>query len=670
VTTLSPRGLPGLQAGSTPTSGLNANHARRIASTIAYVEELLREIERLTSVERTDFTRERQDLSDTEARLLRALVASARSRMLAMLDHVGVPRPTATLSARWSISTAFRFIDIALSELTPATLRGYGTIDAASAAEVETVAAELRALVDRGRELLAPAEGEQLRARLASVPGMIGEILRRAELIATEHGLLEVRALIAAAAERAEATTIDIGIFGRVSSGKSSLINALAGSPLLPVGATPVTAVPLRVVHGQDEIWVLHVDGREEIVAPSRLPEFATEAGNRDNHKRVRAVVISTPRIPEGLALLDTPGVGSLSQSGPAQAFAVLPRCDLGLVLVPAGTPIGRDEIALVAGLRHAGISVEVLLSKSDLVAPDERASAIEYLTRELSRIAESTDLTIRPVSVAPAELRLLEQWRAEVLVPMIAARRRVVADALARRVRALLAAMAVALGDDGDSHRGSLEIARARLASEHEIDAATDALYAAARGALETAARAVAQAWHDGIDARAAARDAISAPPARALARARAAADQLLAADTAGTAGADGDATEAGHRLPPLFDPPFLDTLPVAPHAGAFDRLFAASTARRQLAAVSRAVDDTYGTYANRVRAWALERLDENVERARALAAGGTAGAASALPAELRELAVLVERAFGDVQSSVGLMKQITESITNDRHA
>jgi hypothetical protein len=51
-----------------------------------------------------------------------------------------------------------------------------------------------------------------------------------------------VRPLIPAAAERSGAGTIDIGIFGRFRSGKSSLINALVGAPLLPTGATPVTS--------------------------------------------------------------------------------------------------------------------------------------------------------------------------------------------------------------------------------------------------------------------------------------------------------------------------------------------------------------------------------------------------------------------------------------------
>lgn len=81
----------------------------------------------------------------------------------------------------------------------------------------------------------------------------------------------------------------------------------------------------------------------------------------------VLEVVRLKRRVPAGLRFLDTPGIGSLSQSGPAQAFAWLPRCDLGVVLVAAGNPVGTDDLALLTGLTRAGITARVLLSKSDV---------------------------------------------------------------------------------------------------------------------------------------------------------------------------------------------------------------------------------------------------------------------------------------------------------------
>lgn len=597
-------------ASPSPTAALNANHARRILSTFAYIDGLLQRIERLAEAQSSEFASEQPDLSETEGRLLLSLVETARHRMLATVDHLGITRPKTNLSARWSAATAFRFIDIALSDLTPQTLRGYGTIDANSAAEVNAVAGELRDLIARGRELLQPQEGERLRDRLVGIEGPLGEILRAAEELSTRLGLVEVRSLIAAAAERATTNTIDIGIFGRVSSGKSSLINALVGAPLLPVGATPVTAVPLRVVHGPDAIEVFFADGRTESIDATRLSDFATEAGNRDNVRRVQSILIHTPRLPDGLALLDTPGVGSLSQSGPAQAFAWLPRCDLGIVLVAAGTPLGRDELALVSGLTHAGIAVDVLLSKSDLISESERTAAVDYVKGEVVRASGRSDISVRAVSVMESARHLLDHWREEELTPMVAARLRVAEASRARRIRALLGALNASMVDQPALDRSSVDLHRARIDAEREISEATDGLQGSARSKLSDGAEAVAAAWHSGADANAVVRQALLDAPNHALSRARAAADHIL--EIAGITGSD----DAAGRIPPLFDPPFLDALPVAASPGGLDRLLGRTRAAHQLGPLADPLEEAYGTYANRVRAWGIERLDATFER------------------------------------------------------
>jgi GTP-binding protein EngB required for normal cell division len=616
---------------------LNANQGRRITSTFAYIDDLLQTVERLARAQASAFSREQPDLSETEARLLLALVDTARSRMLATLDHLGLPRPEANLSTRWSITTALRFIDVSLSELTPQVLGGYGAIDRESATEVSAVASKLREVVARGRALLQPEEGEELHERVSGIAGSFGEVLRRAEELSTRLGLVEVRPLISAAAGRANTDTIEIGIFGRVSSGKSSLINALAGAALLPVGATPVTAVPLRVVSGPDVVRVYFEDGREQSIAAGALAEFATETGNRDNVRSVRSILIRTPRLPEGLALLDTPGVGSLSRSGPAQAFAWLPRCDLGIVLVAAGTPLGRDELALVRGLTQAGIALEVFLSKSDLVQASERAPTLQYLRNEITAATGASDITVHAVSVAATDRHLLDQWRERELLPLVAERRRAAETARGRRVRALLGALNAALLGRPALERATVDLHRARTIALREIDASADELESAAGVSLANAADAAATAWRSGADVQATVRQMLLEAPGRAALRVRAAADEVVdGADST----IEGDAAS---RIPPLFDPPFLDALPIAPRPGVSGRLFARATARHQLDALAKPLDEAYRLFAGRVRAWGIARLEGNfawADATRVRDAGETAP-------ELRPLKAYVDEHF-----------------------
>ena len=616
---------------------LNRDQARLITSVVWYVEQLLRDIERLARLQPSPFNRERSDLTSMEADLVVAFVETARDRLLSMLDHLHLARPRATQSARWAITTALRFIDSSLSEISMSSLRGYGEIDGTSGDEATAVAATLRTLVARGLDLLQPRDGAQLRERLARVAGPAGEVLRRAEAFSTARGLIEVRPLIAAAADRVEASTVDVGVFGRVSAGKSSLINALVRAPLLPVGATPVTAVPLRVVRGPPQVRVFLVDGREEVISPDRLHEFATESGNRDNARGVRSILVQTPDLGEGLALIDTPGVGSMSMSGPAQAFAWLPRCDLGLVLIAAGTPVGRDELALVTGLTQAGIAVEILVSKADLLSYDERQSALDYVRSEIEQSTSITEVAAWLVSVDPSERDLLEHWRREELIPLVVSRKRTAAAALARRLRALLEALNVAMQRQPALDRAAIDAQHVRLAASRSIDAIVNELQESAKTALALAASEAVVAWRARVDARAAVRHALLDAPSDALAQARAVADSVFSQHDH----ASGE--DAGRRLPPLFDPPFLDALPVAAQPRAVDRLFAPSAARRQLASLEAPLAEAYGVYANRLRAWAMARLAENVERATAMGLGSN----GPMSPELRSLAALVEEHF-----------------------
>jgi GTP-binding protein EngB required for normal cell division len=528
-------------------------------------------------------------------------------------------------------------MDISLSELTPEALHGYGSIDAKSAADLGAVVTELRGVCLRGRQLLRPREGEQLAGRLAEIAGPLGDILRRAEALTRDRGLVEVRPLIAAAAERAGAAAIEVGIFGRVSSGKSSLINALIGAPLLPVGATPVTAVPLRLVHGDEDARVLFADGREELVETNRLADFATEGGNPDNIRGVRSVLIHTPQIPDGLALLDTPGVGSLRLSGPAQSFAWLPRCDVGVVLVSAGTPVGEDELALVRGLAQAGIAIELLMSKSDLLPAADRATALAYVANEMERATGVRGLPVRAVSVTEPDRGALDAWRHDAILQRVAGGKKVANVALARRLRALIGALDGALVARLGLDLRVIDRQRARLQARAAIAATADNLALSAPEALEFAAVAAATAWRGGTDAGVAARAALLEPPSAALARMRDTADVLLA----GTDGSPRPA-DAG-RIPPIFDPPCVVGLPIADEPSILEWARPLASARRSLRVLGPALAEAYGTYAERVRAWAMARADDRFER---LAEAPSPETGHVAP-ELQSLATLIDQYF-----------------------
>jgi GTP-binding protein EngB required for normal cell division len=616
---------------------LNENQVRRIVSTFTHVDDLLKAVEAVTQPDPSPFARERPDVTPDEARLLLAFVSLARNRMAAALDRLGIPRPERTLSARWSVSTSLTFAEISVSELDPATLRGYGALDPADGQEVTALAADLQNLLRRGGALLREEQEGGVADLVAAVRGPAGEVLRRLLRTSAERGLVELRPLIAAAAERAGATTLDVGVFGRVSAGKSSLINALVREPILPVGATPVTAVPLRIGRGPHAVEVRFEKRGPLTVGLDELAAFATEESNPQNARGVRSIEVTAPHVPAGVRFLDTPGVGSLASTGSALAFAWLPRCDFGLVLVAAGTPLGRDETALISGLRHAGIPGCVLLSKSDLISDEDVERTRAYILRELAPLLGGDVIEIRAVSTRAGCSEGLERLMAEVLEPMAADHGRRATEVLRARLRRLVSLAAAGDGKGPVSPDTSIRFEKARVAAEARVDALTDELAGSARPLLAEVANAVGEAWKRGEDAAGVVRASIVSAAGRALADAR------RAVEEAGSH-AGGEGATDSRRLPPLFDAPFLDAIKSIPPP----RL-APGPVRRRIAGNAVApllpfLEEALSRYAARVRTWALGALKELRPE--------TTGTVEERPLEgdLARLVALVERVDADL--------------------
>ncbi len=83
---------------------------------------------------------------------------------------------------------------------------------------------------------------------------------------------------------------------GQVKRGKSTLLNALIGEPLLPVGVAPVTSAITVVRYGADKAArVIFKDGRTTPIPIGDVHTFVTEASNPENERAVAIVEIFHP---------------------------------------------------------------------------------------------------------------------------------------------------------------------------------------------------------------------------------------------------------------------------------------------------------------------------------------------------------------------------------------
>lgn len=221
------------------------------------------------------------------------------------------------------------------------------------------------------------------------------------ELAALTAG--EDRAMVSALRERVRTDRFRVLVVGEAKRGKSSLVNALLGRELLPTGVVPVTALPTVVRRGPvEELHVRYLDGHGAVRPLTQLADLVTEARNPDNRLGVAEVVVTTParQLPDGVDLVDTPGVGSVFAHSSAAATAALDTMDAGLFVLSADPPISGSERAFLSSVRDRSVALFCALNKIDNLAAGEVVDVVAFTTDVLSRALG------RPGQVYPVSAR------------------------------------------------------------------------------------------------------------------------------------------------------------------------------------------------------------------------------------------------------------------------
>jgi ribosome biogenesis GTPase A len=132
--------------------------------------------------------------------------------------------------------------------------------------------------------------------------------------------------------ERLATERFQLAVLGQFKRGKSTVLNALLGQSVLPIGVVPVTAIPTFLESGTAlRIRVTYVSGEAEQFEPKgtealreKLTTFVTEEANPRNVLNVTRVDVFLPAqlLERGVVLIDTPGVGSTKLKSPiSRAF-------------------------------------------------------------------------------------------------------------------------------------------------------------------------------------------------------------------------------------------------------------------------------------------------------------------------------------------------------------
>lgn len=434
-------------------SGLSDLHKRSLAFSCLNLHERLADIEAqlLQAEEASPFSRLVPDLTPVERRVVSDGFGQIRALMLSLLKSNDIPLEVDRISLRWAALTALLHVQVALADMRPEQLRGYGEITPEGGTIAYEFEQELSRAVNQVVHYLQQRTGARLETRLEqlqqTVPDL-GRALRLMDDIITRRGLVELRPRLELIVQRLDRPEFEIAVFGRVSSGKSSLLNAISGQAILPVGATPITAVPTRLTwREQPAVFIEFADAPPRQFTIQELAEFATEERNPGNQRHVHRIEVGVPsqRLHAGVVLVDTPGIGSLARHGTQEALAYLPRCDLAVLLADSSSSMNAEDVDLLRLLLEAGTPTQVLLSKADLLEPQDQTRMHEYVRNQVQTLLR-TNLPIFPVSVQTRHEFLLWRWFDDEIEPLSKGHRELVWASLRRKAGALRETLAESL--------------------------------------------------------------------------------------------------------------------------------------------------------------------------------------------------------------------------------
>ncbi len=230
----------------------------------------------------------------------------------------------------------------------------------------------------------------RLRDRLLELSEQLGRVVGR-----DQGHLSQIRGKLAEG-------RFNLAVLGQFKRGKSSLINALLGAPLLPTAIVPLTSVITVLSHGEElGIEVAFLNGERRAIALQELPEYITERGNPENRKGVREVEVRypSPYLRDGVRIIDTPGVGSVYRHNTDVAYGIIPHVDAAVFVVTADPPLSESEHCFLKDIRAHANKLFFLLNKIDLVSESERQEALEFTLSILKGDLDCGELKVWPAS-------------------------------------------------------------------------------------------------------------------------------------------------------------------------------------------------------------------------------------------------------------------------------
>jgi small GTP-binding protein len=156
-------------------------------------------------------------------------------------------------------------------------------------------------------------------------------------------------------------STFVIVVAGEYNSGKSTLINALLGSKLLPTGSLPTTDA-ITIISHDDGNPMDPRGGGGDVDSPPPTPDQLGGFGDIVHHR------VSLPSL-QDMTIVDTPGTNAVVTDHTAMTLRILPSADWILFCTSADRPMSESERSLLTSIAASYRShILVVVNKMDVL--------------------------------------------------------------------------------------------------------------------------------------------------------------------------------------------------------------------------------------------------------------------------------------------------------------
>jgi small GTP-binding protein len=154
-------------------------------------------------------------------------------------------------------------------------------------------------------------------------------------------------------------------VIGEFNAGKSTFVNALLGDDLLPSGITPTTEA-IELVRYND--------------TPRRAPTLRGDSIREWAHPNTGAA---------GVAIVDTPGTGSVFQRHETTAKEFLHRSDLVVFLISAKRAFAQTERLYLELAKGYGKKIILVVNQIDLLDPGEQDQVKRFIQQQVKELLD-----------------------------------------------------------------------------------------------------------------------------------------------------------------------------------------------------------------------------------------------------------------------------------------